>query len=201
MRSPVRGLSPSDSEEASDSTPLLQDAPRAEAGEQRRGSRGFGRAAMGSELLKQRVPSWGKAKAGGDSRKGRLFRAPRSPRPPRCPKAAPEAVGDREATPGGRLGRTLASAAPQGLGKELLGAAATGVLAILRSFERGNAMEERTGGETANQWAKCRVVPDIKANWRRNLHIDGQRTGPSRWLFPAVTARFPQLQVSQHVIW
>lgn len=89
MRSPVRGLSPSDSEEASDSTPLLQDAPRAEAGEEASGSRGFGRAAMGSELLKQRVPSWEEAKARGDSRKRRLFRNPRSPRPPWCPKAAP----------------------------------------------------------------------------------------------------------------
>lgn len=37
MRSPARGLSPSDGEEVSDSAPLLQGAPQAEAGEQRSG--------------------------------------------------------------------------------------------------------------------------------------------------------------------
>ena len=36
MRSPVRGLPPSDGEKVSDNTPLLQDAPQAEVGEERR---------------------------------------------------------------------------------------------------------------------------------------------------------------------
>lgn len=115
MRSPVPGLSASEGDKVSDSTPLLQDAPQAEAGEQRSGPTASGDGSpaagwpeyprprlMGPELLRPRVGrESGEPRREGTLGKRSPLRAPLSPLRFRCPEAAPgpRAGEDREARP------------------------------------------------------------------------------------------------------
>lgn len=134
MRSPIRGLASSDGEEGSDRTPLLQSTPRVEAGEPRSCPRaGVARipalpgdqGCLGVRGLEE-----------GNSRRGSPFSAPLSPRLPRYPNAALGSGGDREAGPDWRLGWGLGRCSSAGSGREMLGAAGAGLLAILDNIDR-----------------------------------------------------------------
>lgn len=112
MKSPVSDLAPSDGEEGSDRTPLLQRAPRAETGEWRRDPGGFragGRPKV--EGVQSRSSPRGLIS-------GSPVRAPLKPpisRMPRSPVPGPGGKRRREAGAGRKLGRDLGRCSPGGL--------------------------------------------------------------------------------------
>lgn len=142
MRSPGREPAPSDGEEASDSTPLLQGAWPAEGGEQPE-ARGSGRAVPvrgWPEYL--RSGPWG-----GGLGEGSPVRVLSAPPAPGCgPGRGPRGRG-----PGCRLGWGLGRRSPAGLGSWRS--------SVGRSERAGDLVEEPVGAESANRWAKGWTEP------------------------------------------
>lgn len=189
MKSPVRGLSPSDSEEVLDNTPLLQGAPQAEAGEQRSRPGAWGGRRSRSECRQstRALSRWGQSCLGRGSL-GLGSGAQGEPRregtretgdysgphlPPACPGAQKPLRGPEAG--GGRLEWDLGKCSPVGPGR-----GAAGRLAVFGSMEPGTPWKNGLG---------------------EILQTDRQRAGQSRWLSLPITARFPQLPARQDVIW
>lgn len=154
---------------------------------------------MGPELLRPRVPGLrdGEVRARGDSRKGKVFRAPDTPHllpVPRSRSGAPRrAVGGS--------GETSVSAARWGLDWSCWAPPALGSWRFSIIWSVGPYARTDGGRRCKSVGKEPGGAPAVRVNWGRNLQIDGQRAGQSRWLSLRVTARFPQLPVRQHMIW
>lgn len=153
MKSPVSDLAPSDGEEGSDRTPLLQRAPRAETGEWRRDPGGF---RAGGRPKVEGVQSRSSPRG---LRSGSPVRAP--PQASDFSDAQKPAAGPgRRAAPGGRgwaevpagprqvQPRGSPQVQPAGSGSDLLGAAGAGRRAIFRSIELGTLWKNELGERT-----------------------------------------------------
>lgn len=108
------------------------------------------------------------------------MRAPLSLRGPSAQKPLRDCRGGRgpPARPCWWLGGTSASAVPWHLGRELLGAAGSGLLAVFGSVRWGegvpwgNDLQENLRVNETRSKGPDRV-PSVRANWGRNLQIDG----------------------------
>lgn len=131
MRSPVRGQSPSDGEKVSDNTPLLQDAPQAEAGERRSdpGSSGGRRSWGGGFRSTRALCGWVQSRLGRGSsgaepgRQGdrKSATSPCGLMMPRSRSGTPGASEDREGRPGRWLGWDLGKCSLAGPGRGAAG--------------------------------------------------------------------------------